>query len=463
MTSPYDRWAALADREATGEQLTLAEQTFLREHAEADPVASAEARLWEAFASLGGSCDELGDQALARAAVRAALSERGRASRVLRRRVLWAAGATAAAAAVALALPGVSRRPGIAAAVGASVVEYVGGEVTAAGKRVDKGARVAAGTEIEARSGPACIAVEPKIHACLAGGAKVRLSQVGGRERRIDLLRGRVAMALYPLPPEQQLSVVAAGVWSSAVGTAFTVELEPDGTVRTVVHEGKVAVRAEHGAEIIGAHKIGLSRGGDVRVDALASHEVTETAEWVALGSVAERSIEGAMAEVAALPARGALPEPEPTRAPAPSIGKVGSSSKQPTESVPAAPATPATLLAAARQALRDQRWSDAAGSSRELSTAFPEAPEAHTVLVPLANLELDRLGQAALALKHLDAYLATGGSLAVEARLTKIRAYRALGSESEEAAAIDEFLSAHPSSLEASKLRERREALRPR
>jgi outer membrane protein assembly factor BamD (BamD/ComL family) len=109
---------------------------------------------------------------------------------------------------------------------------------------------------------------------------------------------------------------------------------------------------------------------------------------------------------------------------------------------------------------LREKRWADAATSYRAIVSTYPSSPEAHTVLVPLANLEVDRLGQAAAGLKHLDAYLATGGPLSPEAELGKIRAFRSLGRSSDEARAIDAFLAAHPKSLDADTLKQRRSEL---
>jgi hypothetical protein len=452
--SNHDQWGELSDREAAGEALSPGELRFLREFAETDPLAHAETELWESMAALAPLGDELGDRALADRAVRIALSER-RATPVGRRAWLRSAGGAFAVAAAA-AIFVLSRGSG-----GPSVVEYVASAAQAGGAHVEKGAHLAVGSEIVAIGGPVCVAVEPRIHACLASGSKVRLSQVGVAERRVDLLAGRVAVALDPLPKGQRFSVVANGVWSTAVGTAFTVALEPAGGAETVVHEGKVAVGAERSGEIVGAHKIGLSDGGSVKVEQLGSHARTETPEWAALGSVAQRSIEAKMdapvAEANVEPEQALQVSPDKAAPVAPAPEPV------PRRLAPLAQkvtATSADLLSAARQALRDQRWHDAAKSYQQIAAAYPASPEAHTVLVPLARLEVDRLGQPAVALKHLDAYLAVGGPLAVEARLARIRAYRALGRATDEAHAIDEFLGAHPGSLEAEKLRERRAAL---
>lgn len=453
--SSYDRWTELADRDAVGEQLTADETEFLRSYRDSDPAALLETKVWDSFAALEGAGDELGDRALADAAVRAVLGGAKKQPTGRRAWLITAVGGTlAAAAAVALFI--LRQSPGV------SVVEYVAASATAAGARVERGAHLDVGTEIEATSGPACVAVEPKIHACLAAGAKVRLSQVGVAERRVDLLAGRVAIALDPLPKGQRFSVVAGGVWSTAVGTAFTVELLPGGVVETIVHEGKVAVGAEHGAAVVPAHQVALSQGPATRITPLTAHERTETPDWVALGSVAHRSIEGAPLAVKVAPVpvppveAEALVEPAP---PAPPSSRVGAVQHAPAPQKTAA-SSAGELLGVARQALRDQKWSDAAAAYRQIVSGFGSSPEAHTVLVPLANLELGRLGQPAAALEHLDAYLAIGGPLAMEARLARIHAFRALGRSSDEARAIDEFLAAHPSSLEAARLRERRSSL---
>ncbi len=472
MTTAYDRWAQLAERDAIGDALNAEERAFLEEYGASDPVAAAELALFGSLESLALAGGDSSDEAFAQKAVQSALSAGkieytvGAPPRIRRGRwLVWGIGAAAGAAA-ALAVFSRAQVPVAPVAVGGSVIEYVAAQVQVGGQRVEKGAHAAVGSEVAAVGGPACVAVEPRIHACLASGATVRLSAVGNGKRRLDLLAGRVAMALDPLPPGERLSVVANGVWSTAVGTAFTVELLADGTVRTVVHEGKVAVGAEGATDIVDGHKIGLSTVADVHVDPPAAHAGLETPDWVVLAQVAGRPIEGPTAEVA--PARTAegtanRDQEKETRARVTHavVAPSHPSAPEAAEAPQVADVTPASLLAAARQALREQRWADAGSSYRQLIDRFPSTPEAHTVLVSLAKLELDRLGQPALALRDLDTYLAHGGALSLEAKLARVKAYRALGRTSDEAAAIDEVLAADPNGLEAEQLRQRREALR--
>jgi hypothetical protein len=438
----YERWAELSDREATGERLSEVDREFLERFAREDEQARAEAALWNEMANLDAGDDEESTFTIADRAV-AIVSKKAPAR--TGRTWTWAVGGVVAAAAAGALFIASGRSE-----QGSALLELSLGDVSVGGERVAVGTRIGAGKEVTIARGAACLALEPRMHACFSEGSVVKLTSIGAPERRLDLVSGRVDVALAPLPNGERFSVVANGTWSTAVGTAFSVEVLANGAVETIVHEGKVRV----GGELVIAHKIGLSQGG-VKVEDLGDHARTETADWKALGQVAERSIEAPM-PVVETPAANAEEAPANS---GPSVAN-GPTKVEPPRAAPKAiepPASAAELLALARQALREKRWADAASSYSSIVTSFPSSPEAHTVLVPLANLEVDRLGQAAAGLKHLDAYLSTGGPLIVEARLARIRALRSLGRTAEETSAIDEFLAAHPSSLEAESLKQRR------
>lgn len=462
MTLDYERWAELADREAIGEELLPEEKEFLRAFAETDDAARVEMHLFSRMSELEDSDDPAADEAVASRAV-AAVVQSARSAPRSRRAVVWATfGGLAAAAAFAFFAGGHR-----AAEPQASLVEYVGGTAFVEGVRVQKGARVSVGSEVAAGDQPVCLAVEPRIHTCLAAGAKIRISQAFAAERRVDVLAGRAAFALDPLPKGEHFAVVAGGVTSTAVGTAFTVELDDLAhAVRTTVHEGKVRVDAPSGSALVVAHKLGLAKADAVAVEPLGDHKPTETPEWIALATVAGRAIEGeglvAAAPASEAPAAPAVVSGAGTDEAAPAQVQKPRALTKPAEEAPAATAATATdLLAEARAALREQRWNDAATAYRKLVSTYPNTPEARTAVVPLAKLQVDRLGQPAAALPSLEAYIQSGGSLAVEAGLARIRALRALGRTADEARAIDEFLAAHPNSLETENLRARLGTLR--
>lgn len=122
-----------------------------------------------------------------------------------------------------------------------------------------------------------------------------------------------------------------------------------------------------------------------------------------------------------------------------------------------------------ARQAVRAGQYRQAAElyerlidsrSSYSANTVTDE--DAHTTLVLLGQLRLNQLHDPKGALSALDAYLKTGGALAVEARAARIEALRVLQRFDEEASAIEEFLRKHPRSFEGKALRARLAVLRP-
>jgi outer membrane protein assembly factor BamD (BamD/ComL family) len=296
-----------------------------------------------------------------------------------------------------------------------------------------------------------CIDIQPKIIACLGEGSRVRVSSAEGPSRRVDLVAGSVAVALDPQPRGSRFSVVAGGVWSMAVGTAFSVEIAEGGAVHTAVYEGKVRVGSETEGAVIEAHKIGLSEGGSVDVGTI--EKADRSRKWTALEEVTGKRFDALAPEEPPEPATSAAAAPARVEAP----------------QVPAEPArkvealSAADWLARARDSRRAQQWAEAADAYRSLRAQHPASAEASAVLVSLGELELTQLGQPERALRSFESYLASGGPLAIEASLGRIRALRTLGRSAEEAAAIDSFLQQHPKSLQAADLQARLEALRTR
>jgi hypothetical protein len=283
----------------------------------------------------------------------------------------------------------------------------------------------------------------------------VRATHLVGPKRRIDVISGSVAVALKPQPPGAHFSVVASDVWSTAVGTAFSVTVKASSAVETDVYEGKVLVGKEQTGEVVFAHKLGLSSTQGVRIDPLAG--APEGVEWKALEKVSGRHFGPEVSSPPEEPAtqNGNGSATAETR----HSSSIVQRSEAPTPAEPAAK-SPEELLQRARQFRRDQQWASAATAYRELQQRFPNSPEGHTSLVSLGELELAYLGDPKRALSSFDAYLQQGGPLSVEAELGKIRVYRALGSQQDEKAAIVSFLGRHPDNAETTALRERLQAL---
>jgi TolA-binding protein len=112
-----------------------------------------------------------------------------------------------------------------------------------------------------------------------------------------------------------------------------------------------------------------------------------------------------------------------------------------------------------ARELLReaqDRRASrDFPGSARayeKLLQFHPSSDEARAALVSLGQLEVDRLGRPAAALRRFEAYLRAGSQapLRAEALLGRARSLRALGRVAEERETLERFLAEHAGAIQS-------------
>jgi hypothetical protein len=534
LEAQYRRWAELMDRSADGDPLSSDELAFCERFAAQNPACAREQELLSELADLDAAPNAesraLVDATLARLADEAAQAERMELSRLrgrprLPRAWLLSAGAIAAAAiALAVALPreqepAAKAAPQPASPLPAARVElvYASGDVRVNGVRLPTGSAVllAEGSRVlVGEGGGACLAMDPQIDVCARAGSELVLSRTQGSWRRMDLVRGKVGVQMATQPPGYRFSVVAGDVWSTAVGTAFTVASDAERGVRTTVMHGKVKVGRDGGSEqLIGAHE---------RADVISEHaSVTavgrgdESSEWALLKpaalwqnrvsatlvlhgepagaevvlddqligiaplatllpagkhhlqvrvqgvSVLERELlseAGQTAviryDAATLPSEAPAAAPEATLEPPRRARRSAARNSEAREPEVAA----ADMLREAHRLMRAQSFDAAAKQYDALRTAYPESPEANTVLVSLAELQLDRLRRPALALDNLERYLenGSGGGLGEEARQVRIRALRALGQREQEADAIEEFLRLHPRGFRAPALQRR-------
>jgi hypothetical protein len=472
MTSDQ-QWDRLLERDALGEPLNEQERSMLAQRVERDPVYRVELDLLRALAEPAALRDDVRERAAAERALaalrRPAAPPAPSGGSVVHLRRWIAGGALAAAAAAALGV-GLSRSAGdLPRADLPLAVSFVktAGAIVIDGRPAEAPLSAPAGSQVELLQGTACLRPAPSVFVCLGEDTRIQLTDVESPRRRIDVLSGRVVVALDPQPPGSRLSVVARGVWSTAVGTMFSVEVNEDGVVQTAVYEGKVLVGGEDDGSLIEAHKIGLATGGQVQTDAVRGPD--ESNEWKALEEVSGKRYTPPPADEPGEPEAGAardtskvleeVPLPtraEPGRTPRPQRAEV------PTEPEAAvAERSASEILDDARRLRTASRWTEAAAAYRELLQRHPASGEANAVLVSLGELELDRLGEPGLALGRFEQYLnLPGGSLAQEAKLGRIRALRALGRAGEEATAIDAFLAEYPGSLDAPALRARRARL---
>jgi hypothetical protein len=547
--SGFQRWAQLMDRAARDEVLTPEEEAFCERFARDNSAAERELAAYRELGELDSQADDsravrtLVDSALARLeaedAERAVAEVRGFR---LPPAPFWL---VASAVGVALLAVGLLKRgePGASAKSAEAAISrpltraelvYASGEVNVEGKRATAGrVLLGEGTRIATGDGVACVLVDSDINLCLAANSDMRLAALYTPQRRVELGAGVLATRLSTQPEGQSLTIAAADVTSTAVGTAFAVERQPGQAVVTTVMNGKV--RVVHGSveRMVNAHERAHSGQNQVQVNTVSRNE--EASSWALLGpTMLWHDPVSATLELTGEPvAAEAFLDGQPIgRAPLSTLvpvgghrlivrndtstlldeelhwnagetrslvyrveaqaeverprelrrhGKKSASRKARVElsakvapeppAQPVAPEsiglqddgrpTPAEILRSARRQVRDGQLRAAVSTYESLRQTYPDSEEAHTVLVSLAQLELSAMHNPTRSLQHLDAYLARGGTLSEEARLTRIHALRALHRSQEEAAAISDFLVKHPRSFEDSTLRARLADLR--
>jgi hypothetical protein len=535
----YLRWVELMDRKVEGFALSDEELLFCKRYAAEHPACGRELELFEELADLdvapNAESRALVDATLARLAAEAASAEQNELSEIKRGgrwpRFVWMSGAAALAATAAAVLlmphkPAVEPVAALQDPAPRVELVYAAGDVRVGGKPVSGGSMLLAeGSVLEVGRGSACVAMDPEINVCAGEQSRLRLSRTHSAWRKIDLESGEVAVQLAPQPEGWRLSVVADGVWSTAVGTAFSVQRDDAEGVRTTVLNGKVRVGSDGGSEqLVAAHQRAQVRGGRSQLDAISRSD--ESPEWALLRpSKLWSNPVSATLEVRGLPASAAIAlddqvigvaplssvvpagthklgvlidghvvatrefmsevgqltslvfegeilgvpaateinaQPEVVQATVrPTIARQHVAKKPEPEPEPVAQAAvvPAAgeMLAQARRLMRAERFGEAAVQYQALRQTYPDSAEARTVLVSLAEVQLDRLGQPQQALDGLERYLSGGsGSLIEEARRVRIRALQALGNQSRERTAIEEFLRAHPKSFQAAALQHR-------
>jgi hypothetical protein len=532
------RYAALSDRLALDEQLAPDEHAFLERMQQRNEECRLEAELMDSLGDLDGPPTEA-----TRALVEAALAgvgghapptelsarrkERRMAAGRSRRWLMLGGSLAVAAAALLLIQRGRDAKRGGDVDARIELV-YLAGQISIGGKPVSSSSQLLhEGDVLTVERGSACIAMDPEIDVCASSGTRLQLTSTRAAARRLDLLQGKVAVQLAPQPEGHKLSIVSEGVWSTAIGTAFTVQRDENRGVHTTVLNGKVRVgESDAQSKLVSAHQrarvMRHSPAGARQPEVAAISRNDESPEWAMLGPAklwnaavaATLEISGAPAgayvtldgqSIGIAPLSTLVPvgtrrvevrvgsevmwsrqvalaagerqkislegvansakAVAPVEAPALEEHPTASARARSTPLVRAkatvakrTTSSSAELLRDAHKLLREGERDAAASKYAELMREHPASAEARSSLLSLAELELEHLGDAAAALQLADRYLARGpgGTLAPEARETRVRALRSLGRRSEERAAIEEYLKAYPNSLRARALEKR-------
>jgi len=419
------RWAELADLEATGEALPSEGRAFQRAHEATCAECAEEAAVWRALkvqAEDAAVTDAEVERLLSLAAV--ARADRAASVRVWKGALAAACGVLACAAAVWLWLRA-PEQPGPAR----SATNEQHAVVSAPGAAVPSAPPVEeASSPLLARDpGPSgCSEVVPGATVCLAPGAALGSRMLTGPQRALEVLQGRVVVALAPQPAGTSFSLTGSKGKVTAVGTIFSVEVSSDGTTIARVMEGKVLVQATGDTE---AQPLRAGQGlrlGERKPTPLAPSERDADLALLPPAVVSERMAVARASSSAPIkpPAKGEQP---PAR----------------------------DMLEYARSLRARGNFRGAADVYRQIHAEAPQSASGRAALVSLGELLLT-LQDPQGALSAFDTYLKGGGALTQEASFGRVRALRALNRPSEERRAIEHFVAKYPDAPQSRVLRSR-------
>lgn len=300
-----ERYLELADREACDSPLSADELAFCRAFERKHPEACPEVGLYNELTQLNAAPDAASRALVDRTLAQIEAEDAERASedvkRLRGRRGVPGFVMVVAAAAFALgsgyAL--LQRSPGVglrASATGANPLAraelvYTSGSVKISDANGTAGRTLLSeGSTIETQDGAACVLIDSDINVCLAPQSRMRLRAIASAARVVDLEVGRLATRLSTQPEGMSLSIVAAGVASTAIGTAYSVERRDSQNgqteVTTTVLNGKVRVGRENEVVLVSAHEraVSQSAGRAVKPIVTSVSRTEEAPSWALLG-----------------------------------------------------------------------------------------------------------------------------------------------------------------------------------
>ncbi|MBW2276143.1 MAG: PEGA domain-containing protein [Deltaproteobacteria bacterium] len=384
------------------------------------------------------------------------------------------------------------------------------GEVIVSGGEQRADEAVGVGTRIDAGKGTAVIDFDRTVALVFDNGGRARVASADRSALRIELEQGRVVGEVDPGREGPRLVISTKAGDVVVTGTVFSVQVQGD-RVDVRVFRGSVRVeepgRDERSVRLGQAFALGTNRvegigdeeqievrsllraidllGGDsaamlvvdsipsgasVRVDDVLLGRTPLRARLRAGNRHMDVALDGrqSVRELVRLAADAEthrayeLAEVEPEiAAAAQGTGAKGSADAD--TAAPVERATPAELLLTAQGFRSGGDSKGAAAAYEDLATRFPASAEGRAALVSAGTINLERLGRPSRALLCFDRYLASvkQGTLAQEAALGRAQAFKAMGDQQREAAAIEAFLMRFPGAIQAARAQRRLEELK--
>lgn len=477
MTAPRSdaRWEVLVDRLVTEGDLSTSERGELRQLREDEPSRVAEIAALEELRSLGSARPDrdrsrsIVDEALA------ALEEIDGGSQgsapptgqlpvsqeTLPPRRAWSVGRIVGIVAAVVLVSGLGAWWTMGSGtdpVGLRLAEVSGDLRVTPAPGSSRSGELGTGSVLEVDAGRSCVDVGETIAVCMGPGTAVRVVSLEAHTI-LEVLRGRAVAQLEPQAQGRSFTLQAGGIPVTAVGTAFSVEHQPERSlVRAAVVEGTVSVSASGASVLVDAGHAAEVEAGTVSVQAMQAPDVGRV--WALLRGEPPAASSVAGDRPAVAPHHQTVDSKVDAVAPDGAPPPGGKTPVAPHPQPPRGPSAEHMLKSAlAKLDAGDERA--AAAAYRRLIGAHPRTPQARTARISLGELYLHQLGDPKRAEIQFRLYLRRGGGpLALQARYGRIQALSRLGRDGDESEAIREFLRRHPKSGYVNGLRRRLRAL---
>ncbi|MCP4674094.1 MAG: tetratricopeptide repeat protein [Deltaproteobacteria bacterium] len=395
-----------------------------------------------------------------------------RRGRFFRPAVAFPVAAALAAAAAVLIMLNITEAPTTIPSGKSLSLKVAAGSPLLEGASVEVGTVLAEGQQLSTVGKTALVKADSTLTVALESKTHLALDSLREKSVELGLERGQVAVRLAP-GNKMDLTVNALSARVIVTGTVFGVETLAD-DVRVSVVRGSVRVESslQQGRFIdVAAGSMLLVK--DWKKLPLETHTRRAILALLHLEDSDTRKPddgEEVVAEEAVASPESVVPVDEAddagdetASATRGSGTRVLRQNRRETKRVPSQVAPSMNeLIRAARKCRSSRDWLCAAATYEKVIKNYPDRAESLTVLLPLAQIELEYLRRPAQALRHYSLYQKRlpSGPLAQEALYGMCKAFAAMGQTKREVSALEDFLKRYPHSVYASNARVRLQRL---
>ncbi len=454
-------FALLENSISDGDNGMEEERLFVERHL----ASCAECRAFQSAIDIFGQVPQVSDS-LARNATDAYFERRRR--RFFRPAVAFPIAAAMAAAAAVLIILNITPTPTTISTGRALLLEVTAGSPLLEGASVEVGTVLAEGQHLSTMDNTAVVKADSALAIALESKTRLALDSLTEQGVELGLERGKVAVHLAP-GKKIDLAINALSARIIVTGTVFGVETLTDDVSVSVVR-GSVRVesslRPDSSIDVPAGSTLFVKNWEKLPLESHLRHSILALLHLEEMDTEKPGDEDENVAQEVVAASESVVPEDESddvgdekASASRGSSPRVMRQHRRETSIAPSqVEPSMNDLIRTARKCRSNRDWLCAAATYEKVIKVYPDRAESLTVLLPLAQIELEHLRRPAQALRHYSRYQKRfpSGPLAQEALYGTCKALSAMGQTNREASALKEFLKRYPHSVYASNARAR-------